>query len=102
MGCGSAPSTAPSDYVGEYVFKPNNAGTGNFADFVILRSDHIAIEVRFSKGADRAANTQESWYLTHTTGENVVIGNYSYPVEVSRSAIKPGINELGQYYEKVR
>jgi hypothetical protein len=103
IGCSSAASTNPGDYVGEYVFRPSNTDPGNFASFVVLRSDHTAIEIRFSKSTDQIATTQEKWYLSHTTGENVVIGNFSHPVEGSKSLIKLGINDdLDQYYEKVR
>lgn len=102
-GCSSSVSTNPNDYEGEYVFKPNNASPGDFASFVILKKDQTAVEVHFSKATGQVQTTQTRWYLSHTTGENVVIGNFSHPVEGSKSAIKIGINEdLGQYYEKVR
>jgi hypothetical protein len=102
-GCSSAPSTNPNDYVGEYVFKPSNASPGDLASFVILKKDQTAVEIHFSKDTGQVQTTQTKWYLSHTTGENVVIGDFSHPVEGSRSAIKLGINDdLGQYYEKVR
>lgn len=102
-GCSSTVSTNPNDYVGEYIFKPSNAAPGDFASFVVLKKDQTAVEIRFSKDTGQVQTTQKKWYLTHTTGENVVIGNFSHPVEGSRSTIKLGINDdLGQYYEKVR
>lgn len=102
-GCSSAASTNLNDYVGEYIFKPSNAAPGDFASFVILKKDQTAVEIRFFKETGEVQTTQKKWYLSHTTGENVVIGNFSHPVEGSRSAIKLGINDdLGQYYEKVR
>ncbi len=101
-GCSSA-STNPNDYVGEYVFKPSNASPGDFASFVILKKDQTAVEIRFFRDTGQVQTTQTKWYLSHTTGENVVIGNFSHPVEGSRSEIKLSINDdLGQYYEKVR
>lgn len=101
--CGSAASTNLSDYVGEYVFKPSNATPGKFPSFVILRKDQIAVEIRFSPQTGDVSTTQEKWYLSHTTGENVVIGKFSHPIERSGSTVKLGINDdLGQYYEKVR
>jgi hypothetical protein len=102
-GCNSTVSTNANDYVGEYVFKPSNAAPGDFASFLVLKQDHTAIEVRFSKSTGQIPTTQEKWYLSHTTGENIVIGNFSHPIERSKSMIKRGINnDLGEYYEKVR
>lgn len=103
IACSSAGSTNLSDYVGEYVFKPSNAAPGKFASFVILRRDQTAVEIRFSPQTGNISTTQEKWYLSHTTGENVVIGEFSHPIERSGSTVKLGINDdLGQYYEKVR
>jgi hypothetical protein len=102
-GCSAAVSTNPNDYVGEYIFQPSNTSPGKVANFVVLKQDHTAVEIRFSKDTGQVQTTQTKWYLSRTTGENVVIGNFSYPVEGSRSAIKLGINDdLDQYYEKVR
>jgi hypothetical protein len=102
VGCSSTASTKPSDYVGEYIFTPFNTVPGDFASVVILKGDQTAIEFRFARNTGQVQTTQKKWYLSHTTGENVVIGNFSHPVEGSRP-IKLGINgDLGQYYEKVR
>ena len=96
-------SVNAEDCVGEYVFRPSNAAPGNFASFVILKQDHTAVEIRFSKDTGQVLTTQEKWYLTRTTGENLVIGKFSHPIERSRSTIRLGINDdLGQYYEKFR
>lgn len=102
-GCNSAASRNPKDYVGEYVLRPRSARPGDFASFVILKEDQTAVEIRFSKEAGKVQTKMEKWYLSHTTGENVVIGDFSHPVEGSKSLVKLGINsDLGQYYEKVR
>jgi hypothetical protein len=102
-GCRPAASTNPNDYVGEYVFKPSNTLPGDSASFVILKKDQTAVEIRFSKDTGEVQTTQKRWYLSRTTGENVVIGSFSHPVEGSRSIIKLRINgDLGQYYEKIR
>ena len=102
-GCSSAASTNANDYVGEYIFKPTNADPGEFASFVILQKDQTAVEIVFLKETGEVRTTRKKWYLTKTTGENVVIGSFTHPVEGSRSTIKLGINDdLGQYYEKVR
>lgn len=103
LGCNSPASTNPADYVGEYVFQPYNSDPGKFADFLILKSDFTAIEIRFSKAADQVVTTQTKWDLSSRNGEYVGIGDFSHPVEASHSEIKLGINDdLGQYYEKVR
>ena len=103
IGVYPAASTNIDDYVGEYVLEPNNAPTGEYADFVILKKDRSALEIRFSKDTGQVLTTQKSWYLSHTTGENVVIGTFSDPITVFGSQIKLHINhDLGQYYDKIR
>ena len=100
-GCRSTVSTSADDYVGEYVFKPIYTDPGDFASFVILRKDRTAIEIRFSKETGAVQTTEKKWSLSYTTGQNVGIGNFSHPVEGSRSTIKLGINEdLGQVLRK--
>ena len=85
------------------MFRPNNSTPGDFASFVILKDDQTAVEIRFSKATGQISTTNKNWYLSHTTGDNVVIEDFSYPIERSRLTIKLGINDdLGQYYEKVR
>lgn len=102
-GCGSTVSTNPRDYVGEYVFRPSYSDPGQFASFVVLKNDQSAIEVRFSEETGEVQTKQKKWYLDHTTGENVVLGDFSAPIERSGSTIRLVINgDLGQYYEKVR
>ncbi len=102
-GCGSAVSTDLNDYVGEYIFRPSAGSPGKFASFVILKKDQTALEIRFSRQTGEVSTTQERWYLSQTTGLNVVIGGFVHPIEESGSNIKLGINsDLGQYYEKVR
>ncbi|SRR5579883_2235999 len=103
LGCSSPASTNPTDYVGEYVFQPFNSDPGKFADFLILKSDSTAVEIRFSKSTGQVTTTQTKWDLSSRNGEYVGIGDFSHPVEGSRSDIKLGINDdLGQYYVKVR
>jgi hypothetical protein len=103
LGCGSPASTNPADYVGEYVFKPFNSDPGTFADFLILKSDSTAIEIRYSKTTGQMITAQTKWDLSSRNGEYVGIRDFSHPVEGSRSEIKLGINDdLGQYYLKVR
>ena len=101
--CGSVASTNLDDYVGEYIFRPSNAPPGKFASFVILKKDQTAVEIRFSRETGQISTIQDKWYLSRTTGENVVIGKFSYPIERSGTTVKLGINDdLGQYYQKVR
>ncbi len=101
-GCSSSVSTNADDYVGEYVFKPSNARPGDFADFLILKKDRTAVEYRFSKETGEIVTSQKAWYLSYTTAQNVVIGKFSHPIERSGSTIMLKINDVGQYYEKVR
>lgn len=103
LGCSSPASTNPNDYVGEYVFRPFDSDPGKFADLIILKSDSTAVEIRFSKATGEVTTTQTKWDLSSRNGEFVGIGDFSHPVEGSRSEIKLGINDdLGQYYVKVR
>ena len=102
-GCGSKPSTNSSDYVGEYVFRPATSVPKQFSNFLILKTDQEAIEIKFDKETGQVQTKREKWYLSHTTGQNLVIGRFSCSVEGSRSAIRLAVNDdLGQYYEKVR
>jgi hypothetical protein len=103
VGCRSRVSSSPSDYVGEYLFGPSNVSPPEgFASFVVLKPDHEAVEIRFDRGSGTVHTKTENWYLSRSTGQNVVIGNYSCSVEISRSAIRLVLNDVGQYYEKVR
>ncbi len=96
-------STNPDDYVGEYVFKPSTAVPGGVANYVILKKDHSALEIRFATDTGEVHTTQKEWHLAHTTGENLVMGDFSHPIEGTGSAVKLVINgDLDQYYEKVR
>jgi hypothetical protein len=102
-GCASAASSNPGDYVGEYVLRPNNSSPpSGFGDFLILKPDHVAVEIRFDKGSSQVETTQEKWYLWHGAGENLALGKFSASVEGPPSDIRLVINEYGQYYEKVR
>ena len=62
-GCSPTPSTNPNDYVGEYVFIPADADPGEVANFVVLRRDHTAIEVRFNMATGEISSTKKKWYL---------------------------------------
>jgi hypothetical protein len=102
-GCSSTVSTNPDDYAGEYVLTPSSVVPGEFASFVILKKDHTAVEIRFSKETSQVSTVQKNWYLDRGTDEEVVIDKRSYPIERTRSHIKLVINgDLGQSYEKVR
>ena len=104
IGCGTAPSTNPDDYIGGYTFTPRDANREQFADFVILNRDGKALEIRLSKTDGQVFFTQQSWHLEpgwHQ--EDVVIAKRGYPIERSGTTIKLGINDdLDEYYEKVR
>jgi len=103
VGCNSTPSTHPEDYVGEYVFTPHMEVPEEFADVLILAPNQETIEIHFDKRTGREQTTSERWYLSRTTGQNVVIGSFSSTVERSGSQVKLGLNDdLGQYYLKVR
>jgi hypothetical protein len=101
-GCTASVSANPNDYVGEYVFTPNDNALEELPDFVILRQDETALELKYSKSTGNISTKQDNWYLHHGTDEEVVIGRRAFPIEVSHSAIRLTINEVGQYYEKVR
>jgi hypothetical protein len=102
-GCSLPASTNPDDYVGEYVLTPSSVEPGEFASFLILKSDHTAVEIRFSKETSQISTVQKNWHLDRGTDEEVVIDKRGYPIERTRSNIKLVINgDLGQSYEKVR
>jgi hypothetical protein len=105
-GCGSSVSTNPADYVGEYIFTPTFSDPGDFASFVILKQDHTAVEIRFSKASGQVQTTTEKWELDLSAKDHYTslgIGKFSHSIERSGSTIKLGINsDLNLYYEKVR
>lgn len=103
--CNSTVSRNAGDYVGEYVFRPFNLDTEQFADFLILKKDFKAVEIRFSKQAGQVATVEKRWYLDtpNNKGSQLVIGDFAHPIEVSGRTIKLQNNyDLGTYYEKVR
>jgi hypothetical protein len=103
--CSSAVSTNPNDYVGEYVFTPYNSDTAQFADFVILKKDFTAVEIRFSKDSGQVLTTEKRWsvYSSNTKDKELVIGDFGHPIEGSGVKIKLHNNyDLGTYYEKIR
>ncbi len=105
IGCSSPviASTNPSDYVGEYVLHPGKGDHVKFADFLILKADHSAVGIRFSDETQQVLQSKLRWNLDHNTTENVVIGDFSYPVAGEGSSMKLSVNDdQGQYYEKVR
>jgi hypothetical protein len=103
VGCRSDASSDPDDYVGEYVFRTNTADLEASPTFLILKKDHTAVEITFSRATGQVMTTEKKWDLSSRNGEFIGIGNFSHPVEGSPSHIKLGVNDdLGQYYEKVR
>lgn len=101
-GCVSRVSSSPGDYIGVYVFRPATDSKGQFADILILRANELVTEVRFDKGADKVQIRESKWYLSYTTEQDIVIGDYSCPIHESAGVIKLIISDVGQYYEKVR
>ena len=61
--CSRPVSANNDDYVGEYIFTPVNADPGKFADFVILKKDHSAVEIRFSKNTGQVVTAETQWHL---------------------------------------
>jgi hypothetical protein len=102
VSCDSEVSRNADDYVGEYVFMPANAAANDFPTFIILKKDGSTVGMRFYKETGTVLTTQDPWYLQYATEQDVVIGKFSYPIHRSRSATRLVINEVGQYYEKVR
>ena len=100
--CSRPVSTNNDDYVGEYIFTPVNADPGKFADFVILKKDHSAVEIRFSKNTGQVVTAETQWHLDPGLNEELVIGNFAHSIEGPRATIKLGISDAGEYYEKIR
>ncbi len=108
-GCNSPISENPDDYVGEYVYKPSNhpieTFPQQFASFVILKKNHVAVEIRFVRSTGIVLTTEEKWYLDRggSLPDDLVIGNFGAPIELSGSTIRLRINDdVDEYYEKVR
>lgn len=104
-GCDSGASvlasTNPADYVGEYVLTPSDGKHVQFADFLILKTDQTAVGVRLSPETEQVLTTKTKWSLSHTDVENVVIGDFSYPIERLGSRTKLNISD-DVHYEKIR
>jgi hypothetical protein len=102
--CGPAASTDEKDYVGEYVFSPGPEVRKGFADLVVLRSDHVALQVRYLKTEGRIETVETTWMLImNTDGPALSIGQFVHSIEPSGSGLKLGIkNDLAEYYEKIR
>ena len=108
-GCNSPISMNPDDYVGEYVYKPSNHPLETipqqFASFVILKQNHVAVEIRFVKSTGQVVTTEERWYLNPrgSLTDALVIGHFSAPIKHSGSTIRLLIDDdVDEYYEKVR
>jgi hypothetical protein len=102
-GCSSDARSNAADYVGEYVFRPTIPVPAEFADFIVLKENQEAIEIRFDQRTGEVTTKKARWFLSRTTSLNVTIGDFSCPVEGSRKSIRLGLNDdLGQYYEKIR
>jgi hypothetical protein len=104
MGCSSAVSTNTADYVGEYVSRPFNSNISPFADFLILKADSKAVEIRVSRNSGQVTTTEATWSLDRKgTDVALAIGDFSHPIEGRGAKIKLHNNyDLGMYYEKVR
>jgi hypothetical protein len=101
--CSKNASSDPGVYVGEYAYMPTNTSPGKFANFLVLRSDQSAVEIRVDEKTGKVQDDQAKWYLSSTTGVNVVIGDFSHPVENTHSSIRLVINgDLGEYYKKLQ
>lgn len=107
----SRASTNASDYVGEYVFTPGQtAGDdcpsgADCADFVILRADGAAIEIKRSDSKPGVSVAETMWKVQNTIpGQpQIAIGDFACSVEISGRTIRLGIDgDLNEYYEKVR
>lgn len=103
-GCEPAVSHDRLDYVGEYIFTPNvHDLPTRAANFVKLRADGSAVEVRFDTSGKLAA-TETTWTLIDSqTGLGVVIAGFRHSVSRKGSSIHLDSNaDLNEYYEKVR
>jgi hypothetical protein len=82
---------------------PNYMPTGEYASFVILKKDHTAVEVHFSRESDQVLTVQTTWYLDRGA---VVIGNRTYGVEDKGGGVRLFIDGYhdgeARYYEKRR
>ena len=103
-GCTGHVSTNSSDYVGEYVFTPHEAPPAEFADFLVLRSDGTALEVRYSRSSGQVSTKERRWVFNDKgTSPALVIGGFGHPIDGTGTNIRLFINyDLDEFYQKVR
>jgi hypothetical protein len=103
-GCGGPVSGTSSDYSGEYVFTPHEDPPPQFADFVVLRSDGTAVEIRYARSSGQVSTTEKRWkFVDNQAGRKVAIGDFAHPIEGTGTNIRLFINyDLNEFYQKVR
>ena len=102
-GCKIMPSTNPADYIGEYVLLPTDGSQVDYSDLLILNPDQSTVGIRYARATGQVLKDKGQWRLDTTNGEHIVIGDFSYPVEMSDSTIHLAINDdMHVYYEKVQ
>jgi hypothetical protein len=104
LACGQPPSTDPIAYTGEYIFTPHQKPPPGASDFLVLRSDGTAIEVRYSPDSGQLSTIQTQWAISEkgpTLGVN--IGDFRHSVKGAGSDIRLYINDdLNEFYQKIR
>ena len=102
--CAGRENSPSNDYAGEYVFTPHEQPPAEFADFVVLRPDGTAVEIRYSRGSGQVSTTEKLWSVRDgKVDRTLVIGDFGHPIEGTGSKVRLVINsDLNEFYQKVR
>lgn len=103
-GCGGRATTNVSDYVGEYVYTPHQPPPDRFANFLVLRADGTAVEVRYSRSSGQLSTVEKRWSVVGSpTGPIVNVGDFSHTVTGTGQRLQLVINDdVDESYQKVR
>lgn len=86
-----------------YALRVHYAKPGEFAELLILRPDHVAVQLRYSRANGSLTPTQEAWHFYSLGQDEIQVGTRGFPIEQMHPYIKLGIDDdLDEYYEKVQ
>ena len=97
-----AVSREPSDYVGEYIFKPD-IDPGSRPSLIVLRKDGSAIEVCRDKTTGAVTTATKPWQLLRNGRDQLGLADESMHIIKSGSRLRLYVSvDVDEFYENVR